>query len=138
LGREAILVDTRDCTDGRLVIAGVGDLFFDTSAFSAELGEETSRLASERDRFVLIRDSEFSASHFFIMSIARLPGVTMGEGLRLTHSHTVAALTDTELLAILMQLSQMIPHDFSLLKKNNGVSFSEKLLKGSQVFDVGG
>ena len=72
------------------------------------------------------------------MSIARLPGVTIGDGLRRAHSHMFAGFKAEELLAILIQLSQIAPQDFNLLKKISGVSFSEKLLKGSQVFDVGG
>lgn len=137
MGREAVFLDVRTVSDGRLVDE-IGS-FVDTIVTGVmELGEDASGLSSERDRFFATGESIFSASHFFIISIARLPGVNIGEGLRLTHSHTLAALIATELLAILMQLSHTMPRDFSLAKNSNGVSFSEKLLKGSQVFDVGG
>ncbi len=84
------------------------------------------------------RKDEFWESIAFSISIARFPGVEIGDGLRRAHSQMLAGLNEEELLAILMQLSQITPHDFNLIKKFKGVSLSEKLLKGSQVFDVGG
>jgi hypothetical protein len=45
---------------------------------------------------------------------------------------------EVELLAILMQLSQMTPRNFSLLKYSIGIILSSKLLNGSHVFDDGG
>jgi hypothetical protein len=137
LGREADLLDVSTDSNGRFVaeVGNAGDSF---ATGVEELGEDTSGLSSRRGRFFVIGASTFAASHFFIISIARLPGVKIGEGLRLTHSHTFAALIATELLAILMQLSHNMPQDLSLFKYSRGVSLSEKLLKGSQVFDVGG
>ncbi len=124
-------------SDWRLA-AAVDSIFFATMATGADLGEGISGLSTERGRFFVIGDSACSASHILIMSIVRLPGVTIGEGLRFTHSQTLTALTATELFAILMQLSHTILYDLSLSKKSNGVCLSEKLLKGSQVLEDGG
>ena len=83
-------------------------------------------------------DSENLASACFIISKARLPGVQIGEGLRWAHRQRLAGVTVEELLTTRTQASQTTPKDFSFFKNFNGVSWSEKLLYGSQVLSDGG
>jgi hypothetical protein len=50
----------------------------------------------------------------------------------------VAGLTVEDFFAITLHSSQTTPNFFNFSKKFSGVSLSEKLLKGSQVFEDGG
>ena len=149
MGRGVVFFDT--ASNGRETVVD-GSNFFDTlaagdeelgvfatlAAGDEELGE-ASKFASPRERLELTgRSSHFWDSDCFNKSIARLPGVEIGDGHRLAHSQTLAGVTEAELLAILMQLSQMMPRNFSLLKNSIGIILSSKLLKGSHVFDDGG